>query len=89
MKDKRGKKIRIENFFSPRQFSLINNGDEMLEFFSSIIELIRQITQTKNKRKIFIDISKVEDLTIDAVIYLIVIIRNLTAKRDKIGRAHV
>lgn len=63
---------------------MINNGDEVLEFFSSIIELIRQITQTKNKRKVFIDISKVEGLTIDAVIYLIVIIRNLTAKRDNV-----
>lgn len=56
---------------APESFSIIDNSEETLEFFSQML---------KNKDKsieIFVDISKIRNLTIEALMYLLAIIYNL------------
>lgn len=62
-------------FSAPLNFSFIDNPNETNSFFNKIIDFI------SNKRsfgkKIFIDISKIQNLTIDALMYLLAIVNNM------------
>lgn len=72
-----GKRRRFE-FQAPDVFSFILNPDETNAFFAKIISFI---TQRENfGRSLFIDISKIEKLTIDALMYLLAIVNNLNGK---------
>ena len=60
---KRGKdRVEIK---APKEFSLINNPDETLEFFKAIDEKIER------KENIYIDLALVENLTTDAILYML------------------
>lgn len=62
-------------FSAPLVFSFIRNASETSDFFN---KLLRFIVDTRNfGRSIYIDISKISDLTIDALMYLLSIINNL------------
>lgn len=69
------KKTRKFQFSAPLNFSLISNPNETNLFFNKIIDFIA------NKRnfgkKIFVDISKIQNLTIDALMYLLAILNNI------------
>ena len=65
---KKNKRITI---IAPENFSIIDNSEETLAFFSKML---------KNKDKtieIFVDISRIRNLTIEALMYLLAIIYNL------------
>lgn len=49
----------------PNNFSIINNVEEMLGFFATIIEL------TRCKHKIILDISGIQQMTSDALVYML------------------
>lgn len=62
-------------FHAPDIFSFAQNPDETNSFFTKIISFI---TRRENfGRSLFIDISKIEKLTIDALMYLLAIVNNL------------
>lgn len=62
-------------FQVPCNFSFLNNTEETIGFFNEMIQLINQ--NRKNQFEIFIDIKNVENLTIDALMYLLSIINNM------------
>lgn len=62
-------------FLAPDCFSIINNPEQTITFFNDII---RFISNSKNYGKeLFIDISKIKELTVDALMYLLAIVNNL------------
>lgn len=71
-------KRRQFEFHAPDVFSFALNPDETNAFFTDIISFI---TRRENfGRSLFIDISKIEKLTIDALMYLLAIVNNLNGK---------
>ena len=69
------KGTRSTRFVAPSSFSFLKNYDETAFFFN---EVLRFITNKRNWGKtIFIDISKVSFLSIDALMYLLAIVNNL------------
>ena len=64
-------------FHAPLDFSLINNPEETSMFFSNLISFIKD--KRNFGKSLFIDISSISSLTIDALMYLLAIINNLNA----------
>ena len=62
-------------YTAPLHFSLINNPKETTDFFSRIIAF--STNKRNHKKKIFIDVSGISTLTIDALMYLLAIINNM------------
>lgn len=62
-------------YTAPLNFSLINNPIETTDFFSRIISI--SINKRNYKKRIFIDVSRITTLTIDALMYLLAIINNM------------
>ena len=68
------KEKRVE-FKVPLNFSFIDNPEETVQFFNGII---RFITNSQNfGKRIYIDISRITNLTIDALMYLLAIVNNM------------
>jgi hypothetical protein len=72
-------------FHAPLNFSFVNNYDETSVFFKELINSI--IKQDKIQKHIFIDISKIQELTVDALIYLLAIVTN--RKEVYKGKTHI
>lgn len=69
-------------FRAPLNFSLINNPEETGAFFSNMISFIKD--KRNFGKALFIDISNISSLTIDALMYLLAIVNNLNSNfRDK------
>lgn len=67
-------KIHEEHFEAPKIFSFIENSDLTISYFD---RLISYISKKENfGSQIFIDTSKVEVLTIDALMYLLALVNN-------------
>ncbi|MBQ8299700.1 MAG: hypothetical protein IJX99_07630 [Clostridia bacterium] len=65
-------------FEAPRNFSFKNNDEETINFFNMVLNYVKlNIKKRKKKKGIFVDISNVENLTIDSLMYLIAVIKNL------------
>ena len=62
-------------FHAPLNFSLINNPEETSKFFSDLISFIQN--RRNFGKSLFIDISSISSLTIDALMYLLAIVNNL------------
>ena len=60
---------------APKIFSLINNPEEVSEFFNEVKSYI--VSRQKKKVNVFFNLSEVEEVTIDAIIYLLALIKNL------------
>lgn len=75
----------IIEFHAPLNFSFINNYDETSIFFKELINSI--VKQDKIQKHIFIDISKIQELTVDALIYLLAIVTN--RKEVYKGKTHI
>ena len=56
----------------PANFSIINNSDEVIDYFSTLIEFLKINT---NARCLRFDFSAVREMTIDALMYLMAIIK--------------
>ena len=85
------KKLKTKNtvnekyeIVAPKKFSIICNYDATIAFFNSILELLR----VKNKKvvDIYFDISKVEFITNDAIMYTLALIRNLKSRKGFVYR---
>lgn len=66
---------RKYEFHAPLNFSIIDNSEETVSFFNSIIKFI--VDKRNFGKSLFVDISKVSSLTIDALMYLLAIVNNL------------
>ena len=65
-------------FSAPLNFSFIHNASETAEFFQKILKFI---TDSRHfEKSIYVDISKITTLTIDALMYLLAIVNNLNKK---------
>ena len=62
-------------FSAPLTFSFIKSASETAEFFDKLLKFV--VNKRNFGRSIYIDISKITDLTIDALMYLLAIINNL------------
>ena len=71
---------RIE-FTAPNCFSVIKNPEQTISFFNDIIHFI--LNNRNYKKQLFIDISKITELTVDALMYLLAIVNNLKAKFNR------
>ena len=72
---KRGAPANSLTYRAPTDFSFIYNPQGTISFFSRILS---DVTQEKNfGKKIYFDISQIETLTTDALMYLIAIVTNL------------
>lgn len=60
----------------PKHFSIINNPNDTISFFDQLIELI----YSKVKQKIYMNMKNVEVITVDALIYLLAVIKNMRAR---------
>lgn len=68
---------RIE-FEAPCNFSFIDNPTATIQFFNEIISFITN--KLNYGKKLYIDISCINNLTIDALMYLLAIVNNMNSK---------
>lgn len=81
-KRKNIKKTWTRTFIAPSNFSLINNSFEVIHFFSKIDKEIKKCEA--QIIKVFFDMSNVTEITVDSLIYLIAIIKNIKKETNKI-----
>ena len=60
---------------APQNFSIINNADELSKFFEEITYYLKN--HKKNKVVVNFNLGPIEQVTIDAIMYLLAIIKNL------------
>lgn len=65
-------------FEAPRSFSFVDNPDKTIDFFRTIISFITN--NLNSGKQIYIDISKIQNLSIDALMYLLAILNNMNGK---------
>lgn len=68
----------IQFFKAPPIFSFVSNPEETIKFFNELIDYLRN--ESNFGKRIYIDISKVEYLSSDALMYLIAVVRMLKKK---------
>lgn len=67
---------------APEVFSIINNGEETVKMFNNIITFIEKSKSTT--KNIFIDFKNVIQITNDAIMYLLAILKNIRVKYCKL-----
>lgn len=65
-------------FEAPPNFSFVDNPNETIDFFRTIISFITN--RLNSGKQIYIDISKIQNLSIDALMYLLAILNNMNGK---------
>ena len=70
-------------FKVPKKFSLVDNADETINFFNTILDYIKNKYNKGNQ--LFFNMSDVEEVSNDALMYLIAIIKNAKIKFDSSG----
>lgn len=65
---------------APKNFSIINNPTECIAFFNDII---KKIDEHSFKAQFIIDTSNVEVVTVDAIMYLIALLKDIRTKISK------
>lgn len=72
------KNILVLRYNAPKKFSIVKNPNETYEFFYELRDGIR-----KNKRdiEVMINLSRVEELTVDAIMYLLALVCNTKARK--------
>lgn len=84
-KNKLGYSLKKRNQFKPirvvvsppQDFRLLENTSEVLKFYQIIINYIKSC---KNKLRIFFDLNDIRLLSVDSVMYLLALLRNLKEK---------
>lgn len=78
-----------KTFTVPQVFSIIENPEQTIKFFNSILEIIEKIRkmvkQRKNKQSMYffkIDMKEVKKITGDALMYLLTVIKNTRGKKS-------
>lgn len=75
-----GRKRRHVEYYSalaPREFSVIHNPEGTYEYFLKIIE---EIKQRKFKEIFYFDLENVEEISVDAIMYILALMRNIKNK---------
>lgn len=78
-----GNSICVRKFYTcvaPKNFSIIDNAVECIDFFDDII---KKIDEHSFKAQFFIDTSNVEHVTVDAIMYLIALLNDVRTKISK------
>lgn len=76
-----------KEFKVPNDFSILENSEVVVKFFSEIISYIKKINRNKRKIEkydILIDMSNTENITGDALMYLLTIIMNIRINKKNI-----
>lgn len=60
----------------PEHFSIINNPKDTIKFFDDLIDMI----YSKVKQRVYMNMKHVQIITVDALIYLLAVIKNMRAK---------
>lgn len=76
-----------KTFTVPKKFSIVNNPEETIKFFNSMIDVVEKIRkEIKENRNIMyffkIDMKEVEFITGDALMYLLTVIKNTRGKKS-------
>ena len=78
-----------KTFTVPQVFSIIENPEQTIKFFNSILEIIEKIRkmvkQRKTKQSMYlfkIDMKEVKKITGDALMYLLTVIKNTRGKKS-------
>ncbi len=70
-------------FSAPKNFSIINNPNGTIKYFNDIIDILRN--KYCQKITINFDISDIEDMSIDAVMYMLALVTNTKIKHNSKG----
>ena len=73
-------------FTPPKQFSILNNPTETIIFFNDILEVIKKIPRRKNSKNIYllkINMTEVQSITGDALMYLLTVMKNTKMQQDR------
>ena len=81
---KKQKKRNFYNMPAPKNFSLINNPEKCIKYFNDVLNIINRQYSYSNFDTVQFEISKIENLTIDALMYQLAIMTNLRAKKRNI-----
>ncbi len=83
---KDGNDMPYKVFTPPKEFSILNNPEETISFFNNILNVIKNIPSTRNSNTIHIlkiDMSEIESITGDALMYLLTVMKNTKRQKDK------
>ncbi len=75
------KKYKRYEFCAPQNFSFMKNPKETIDFFYKVISFIS--SDSNYGKHLFFDISRIQNLSIDALMYLLAIIKNLRSHYRK------
>lgn len=84
LKNKKPPKKKICSLPAPSNFSLINNPEECIKYFNNALEIINKFDTYPITDTVQFEISKIESMTIDALMYQLAIMTNLRAKSRNI-----
>lgn len=79
--DKEQYEGNVHDEIAPENFSIIENPNETVSYFGNIIKKLQKV---RNGDVIYFDIENIMNLTMDSVMYLLAIIKNI--KRNKFKR---
>ena len=83
---KRSSNLPYKVFVPPKQFSILNNPAETINFFNYILDIIKKIPRIKNSQSIYllmIDMTEVQNITGDALMYLLTVMKNTKMQQDR------
>lgn len=76
-KDRRRRAYSREQFDAPEKLSIIDYPEETLEFFNHILEFVKKKQNQCTNTELYLNFKNVKYLTIDAIMYLVTIIKKL------------
>lgn len=76
-----------KKFTAPPEFSLVNNTDATIKYFSDIINYINR--KNYDRINIYLDVEKVEVVSIDAIMYMLAVVKNTKVKHNSRGNVPI
>lgn len=76
-----------KKFTAPPQFSLVNNTDATIKYFSDIINYINR--KNYDRINIYLDVENVEVVSIDAIMYMLAVVKNTKVKHNSRGNVPI
>lgn len=79
---KKSEKVASRKFISPQNLSIFENSEESLEYFGDIINFLKDEKSKSQYKTLYIDMENVDNITIDAIMYLIAMMKNVKSYSD-------
>lgn len=82
----KSKNIPYKVFVPPKKFSILYNPEETIEFFKYILNVIKKVPKIRNSKHIYIfmiNMTEVENITGDALMYLLTVMKNTKMQKDR------